>query len=200
MAEIETVTQSEERQLVVFDLGGEVYGVDINSVREIIRMQAITRVPNAPEFVEGIINLRGKVIPIIDLRKRFSLEIGEETAETRIVVVDIAGEDIGVTVDAVTEVMRIASDAVEPTGDLIATDDSYYIEGIANLGESLIILLDLDKVLSKEHRTSVLKARDQAVEANEAAAASKEEGEDGEKGATKGATKSKRVAATAGTK
>jgi len=159
----------EERQLVVFDLGGEVYGVDINTVREIIRVQEITHVPNAPEFVEGVINLRGKVIPIVDLRKKFSLEEGEESKENRIVVVDIAGEDIGVMVDAVAEVMRLPSDSVEPTADLIATDDSYYIEGIANLGERLIILLDLEKVLSKEQRTAVQSAHKAVVQVQEAA-------------------------------
>ena len=158
----------EERQLVVFDLGGEVYGVDINTVREIIRVQEITHVPNAPEFVEGVINLRGKVIPIVDLRKKFSLEEGEESKENRIVVVDIVGEDIGVMVDAVAEVMRLPSDSVEPTGDLIATDDSYYIEGIANLGERLIILLDLEKVLSKEQRTALKSANKVVAQAQEA--------------------------------
>lgn len=159
MAETETLTQSEERQLVVFDLAGEVYGVDIGTVREIIRMQEITHVPNAPDFVEGVINLRGKVIPIVDLRKRFTLAASEQTKDSRIVVVDIAGEDIGVTVDGVREVMRLPADSIEKTSDVITTENSYYIEGIANLGERLIIMLDLDKVLSKEERAALTQAK-----------------------------------------
>ena len=96
-----------ERQLVVFDLNEEAYGVDISQVREIIRMQEITRVPRAPEFIEGVINLRGKVIPVVDLRARFSMPGTERTDEHRIVVVDVDGQDIGMVVDAVTEVSRI---------------------------------------------------------------------------------------------
>lgn len=148
-----------ERQLVVFDLASEAYGVDIGTVREIIRLQEITHVPNAPDFVEGVINLRGKVIPVVDLRKRFGVAVGEQTAESRIVVVDIAGEDIGVMVDAVAEVLRIAADSVESAASIITTADSYYILGIAKLGEQLIILLDLEKVLSQEEKVALLDAR-----------------------------------------
>ncbi len=83
--------QGVERQLVVFDLAGEVYGVSIETVREIIRMQAVTYVPDAPDFVEGVINLRGRVIPVVDVRKRFGLTVTEATAESRVVVVDIGG-------------------------------------------------------------------------------------------------------------
>ena len=139
-----------ERQLVVFDLAKQHYGVDIGTVREIIRMQEITHVPDAPDFVEGLINLRSKVIPVIDLRKRFGLEAGEETKETRIVVVDIAGENIGVIVDAVNEVMRISENTIEEASELVTTEHSYYMEGIAKLGDKLLILLDLNRVLSQE--------------------------------------------------
>ena len=103
-----------EQQLVSFDLATESYGVDIGAVREIIRLQEITNVPRTPEFVEGVINLRGKVIPVVDLRKRFGLPVGDQSAENRIVVVDIGGQDIGVIVDAVNEVLRIFTDSVEP--------------------------------------------------------------------------------------
>lgn len=158
MTDTDTII-NQERQLVVFDLAAESYGVDIGTVREIIRVQEITHVPNAPDFVEGVINLRGKVIPVVDLRKRFSLQVGEQTAESRIVVVDIAGEDIGVMVDAVAEVLRITGDSVEAAASIITTADSYYILGIAKLGERLIILLDLDKVLSQEEKLALLDAR-----------------------------------------
>ena len=96
-------TAQTEKQLVVFDLASEGYGVDIGAVREIIRMQEITRVPRSPEFVEGVINLRGKVIPVIDLRKRFGLVVAEQTKDNRIVVVDIGKQDLGVIVDAVSD-------------------------------------------------------------------------------------------------
>lgn len=136
-----------ERQLVVFDLAGEAYGVNIGTVREIIRMQAVTHVPETPDFVEGVINLRGRVIPVVDLRKRFALATSEHTSDSRIVVVDIAGHDIGVIVDAVTEVLRVAGSSIESASALITTEDSYYMDGIAKIGDRLLILLDLDRVL-----------------------------------------------------
>ena len=154
---------SEERQLVVFDLASEAYGVDIGAVREIIRLQEITRVPSTPEFVEGIINLRGKVIPVVDLRRRFGLPIGEQTKESRIVVVDIGGRDTGVMVDAVAEVLRIASSSVEPTSSVITTSDSGYLLGIAKVEDRLIILLDLESVLSEEEKSLLSDSMEQAA-------------------------------------
>ena len=148
------VTQGEE-QLVVFDLAAETYGVDIGAVREIIRMQDITKVPRTPEFVEGIINLRGSVIPVLDLRKRFSLPVAEQNKDNRIVVVDIGGQDIGVIVDAVTEVLRIAGDSVMPPSAVITTADSTYLLGIAKVESRLIILLELERVLSEQERTTL---------------------------------------------
>lgn len=140
--------QGDERQLVVFTLASEVYGVDIGAVREIIRMQSITFVPDSPVFVEGVINLRGRVIPVLDLRARFSLAVSDTTAETRIVVVHVDEEDIGMIVDSVTEVLSVPLDSIEPPSGLVTTDQSYYMDGIANLDDRLLILLDLDKVLS----------------------------------------------------
>jgi len=139
-----------EKQLVLFELGGEIYGVDISAVFEIIRMQAITRVPKAPFFVEGVINLRGKVIPIVDMRKRFGLPKAEQNKDNRIMVVDSGGQNIGIIVDAVTEVLRISSDSVEPPSDIIVTAAADYLLGIANRDGNMIILLDLQRVLSKE--------------------------------------------------
>ena len=148
-------TAHAEEQLVVFDLASEVYGVNIGAVREIIRIMDITRVPKTPEFVEGIINLRGKVIPVVDLRRRFSLPVSEENKENRIVVVDIGGQDIGVVVDAVTEVLRISSDLVEPPSSVITTADSAFLLGIAKLDDRLIILLDLERVLTDHERAEL---------------------------------------------
>lgn len=141
-------TMVTEKQLVVFDLSAEAYGVDIGSVREIISMQDITKVPETPAFVEGIIDLRGKVIPVVDLRKKFGLPEVERDKDNRIVVVDIAGQDIGVVVDAVNEVLRVPSNSVEPPSSIITTVDSEYLLGIAKLEDYLIILLDLERLLS----------------------------------------------------
>jgi purine-binding chemotaxis protein CheW len=147
----------EERQLVVFTLAEEHYGVDIGTVREIIRMQSITKVPKTPKFVEGVINLRGKVIPVIDLRIRFDLPSGEEDKDSRIVVLDIDGQDIGAIVDAVTEVLRIPADCVEPPSSVITSVESEYLLGIAKLSSRLIILLDVEEVLSSKEKAQLSK-------------------------------------------
>ena len=141
-----------ENQLVVFKLADENYGIDIASVESIIKLQAITRVPHAPEFVEGVINLRGTVIPVMDLRKRFGLPYGKETNETRIVVVELNGLTVGMIVDAVTEVLRVPDEAIEPPSALVATLDAAFITGIAKVGQRLVIILDLTKVLSHEEQ------------------------------------------------
>ena len=137
-----------ERQLVVFELAFEHFGVDIAAVESIIKMQPITSVPHAPEFVEGVINLRGSVLPVIDLRKRFNLAGEEITKNSRIVVVSMEGVKIGMIVDAVSEVLRVPEDAVEPPPPMVTSVDTSFITGIAKLGEKLVILLDLPRVLS----------------------------------------------------
>ena len=139
-----------EIQLVVFDLASEHYGVDISDVREIMRMQNITKVPGAVSYVEGVINLRGKVLPVLDLRKRLGLKVAEQTEESRIVVVDIADGEVGVIVDAVTEVLRVPNASIEPPSSMVAQGNSDYLRGIAKLTDRLIILLDLNKLLSSK--------------------------------------------------
>ena len=156
-------SNSNERQLVVFRLADEDYGLNIETVREIIRLQAVTYVPDSPDFVEGLINLRGSVTPVVELRKRFGVELTEATSQTRIVVVDIGGENIGIIVDEVSEVLRISEDAIEPTSAVITTEDSYYIDGIAKLGDRLLILLDLERVLSVADRESLTDAKQAAA-------------------------------------
>ncbi len=155
---VENANASTEMQLVVFDLASEFYAVDIGDVREIIRMQTITRVPGAPPFVEGVINLRGKVIPVVDLRKRLELNVKEQTNESRIVWITIHDQDVGVIVDAVTEVLRIPLSLIEPPSFMVTTVDSDYLRGIAKLESRLIILLDLTKVLSVIERQQLLGA------------------------------------------
>lgn len=143
---------SEVEQLVVFDLAGEQYGVNIQVVQEIIRMQNITRVPKTHDFVEGIINLRGKVIPVLDLRKRFSLTISEVNAETRIVVIEISGVIIGMIVDAVQEVLRIPQSSIEPPSPIVANIDSDFIKGVGKLEDRLIIILDVNRIFTSQER------------------------------------------------
>ena len=139
---------SREEQLVVFRLGREAYGVDIGQVQGIERMQPITKVPHTPNFVEGVINLRGQVTPVITLRTRFGLETTENTKETRIVVVRMEEAWVGLVVDAVEGVLRITSDQVEPPSELVTTVEAEYLRGIAKVEDSLLILLDLKKILS----------------------------------------------------
>jgi purine-binding chemotaxis protein CheW len=144
-----------EVQLVVFQLGKEYYGVDIHQVQEIIRFQSPTKVPGAPSFVEGVINLRGRVIPIIDLRKRFRLSEKEVTKDTRVIVVEVAPHTVGMVVDAVDEVLRISEDKIEPPSPLIASIQEEYIQGVGKLEDKLVIILDLQKVLSKEEKAKL---------------------------------------------
>lgn len=143
-----------EKQLVVFSLGAESYGVPIGAVREIIKTQEITHVPGAPDFVEGVVNLRGKVIPVVDLRKRLGIAAIGRNGDNRIVVVDGGGEDIGMIVDTVTEVMRVPAASVEPLAAIVSSADTDYALGIAKLENRLIILLDLGRALSEAEKTS----------------------------------------------
>jgi purine-binding chemotaxis protein CheW len=124
--------------------------VDILKVQEIIRMMEITKVPKAPDFVEGVINLRGNVIPIVDLRKRFGLETRDRDKNTRTIVIEINNMIVGFIVDAVSEVLRIPADTVEPPPPVVAGLEAEYISGVGKLEDRLLILLDLDRLLSSE--------------------------------------------------
>jgi purine-binding chemotaxis protein CheW len=145
----------EEIQLVVFSLGQEVYAVDIALVKEIIQMQAITRVPGTPPSVEGVINLRGTVIPIVDLRKRFKLARLERDKDTRIVIVICKGQEVGVIVDSVAQVLRVPVDSIEGSANLFKEDQLNHIQAIVKLENQLVILLDIDQVLSREEVSAV---------------------------------------------
>lgn len=133
-------------QLVTFHLGREEFGVDILRVQEINRMVEITKVPQAPHYCEGVINLRGKVIPVIDIRKKFEMDVEEWTKNTRIIVCDVEGSVIGMIVDAVEEVLRIPSSTIEPAPEIVTTVNSDYIKGVAKLEERLLIFLDISKI------------------------------------------------------
>ena len=142
-------------QLVTFSIGSEEFGVDILKVIEIIRTMEITKVPKAPAFVEGVINLRGLVIPIIDLRRRFGLAEKAGDSDTRIIVIEINGMSVGFVVDSVSEVLRIPANTVEPAPPVVAGVNSDYISGVGKLEDRLLILLDLDKLLSADDLESL---------------------------------------------
>ncbi len=148
MSEAIETQKDDDLQIVTFRVGEEEFSVSILKVQEIIRMSEITKVPRSPEFVEGVINLRGKVIPVIDLRKRFGLPTAERTSDTRTIVVDCEGKVVGLIVDSVTEVLRLSQSTVEPPPDIVGGVDSEYISGVGKLEDRLVILLDIDKVLS----------------------------------------------------
>jgi purine-binding chemotaxis protein CheW len=156
-------TVVQEKQLVVFNIGSEAYAVDISMVREIIQLQTVTRVPGTPLSIEGVINLRGAVIPIVDLRKRFQLEKVERNKETRIVVVECKGQEVGVIVDSVAQVLRVPVEAIEAASSVFSEGDLEHLLGIVKLQERLVILLDMDQVLTKQELTSLqsLKRKDQ---------------------------------------
>lgn len=139
-----------EEQLVTFGLGSEEFGIDIMLVQEIIRIPPITRVPKAPSYVEGVINLRGNVIPVVSLRNRFGMEPAEETDLCRIIVLQVHNKVFGIRVDAVTEVLRLDTDSIEPPPPVALGMDSHYIRGVGKIGERLLILLDLDQIMGGE--------------------------------------------------
>jgi purine-binding chemotaxis protein CheW len=151
-------------QLVTFNLGNEEYAVDILKVQEINRMKEITRVPNSPQYVEGVINLRGKVIPVANLRSRFGLEEKENDEHSRIMIMDIQGITMGLVVDAVSEVLRIPLETVEPTPPMASNISSEFIKGIAKLDERLIILLDMDRLLGKTDEADMIESTTLAIE------------------------------------
>jgi purine-binding chemotaxis protein CheW len=149
----ETKAQTEELlQLVSFNIGQEEFGLGIQSIQEINRMVDITRVPNSPEFVSGVINLRGKVIPIINLRKRFGFPPKENDRNTRIIVVELGNMVVGFVVDAVSEVLRIPKSITEPPPSIVAGIGSEYITAVAKLENRLLILLDLERILKDKEK------------------------------------------------
>ncbi len=137
-------------QLVSFRIDNEEYGVDILKVQEINRMLEITKVPNAPDFIEGVVNLRGKIIPVVNLRKRLNMETIEASSTTRIIVVEVLETTVGFIVDEVHEVLRIPTNITEAPPSIVAGTRSEFIKSVAKLDDRLLILLDLEKILRLE--------------------------------------------------
>jgi purine-binding chemotaxis protein CheW len=149
-----------ELQIVGFRIGNETYGVRIGAVREIVRVPEITAVPSAPDTVEGVINLRGKIIPVMDLRKRFGLTEIRPDKKNRILVVELENKLLGLIVNSASEVLKISPSDIEAPGSVFADGESGYVTGVGKLSGRLIILLDISKLL---HRPE-LKRLEEAAE------------------------------------
>jgi purine-binding chemotaxis protein CheW len=134
-------------QLVGFRIGEETYGVQIGSVREIVRVPEITSVPNAPELIEGVINLRGRIIPVMDLRKRFGSSSIQADKKNRILVVELENRLLGLIVSSASEVLKIPPSEIEPPGAVFAEGESSYVTGVGKLKGRLVILLDIARLL-----------------------------------------------------
>ena len=140
-------------QLVSFNLDSEEYGVEVLKVREIIRMPSITKMPNAPGYLDGIINLRGKVIPIVSMRRKFCLMESENNNHTRIMIMDVGGELMGFVVDSVSEVLRISSSEIQPPPVVVSGGvDQECLVGVVNRADRLLVMLDLERILSGDEK------------------------------------------------
>ncbi|HUJ77351.1 MAG TPA: chemotaxis protein CheW [bacterium] len=155
--------RGELRQFISFSVGDEEYGLELLRVKEVIRVREITWLPKAPSFVKGIINLRGDVIPIIDLRDKFGLESREQTAQTRVIVVEVEGRLMGMVVDSASQVVRIPADQIEPPPPVMGGLSQDFINGVGKLDDKLIILLNVDAILNSEELVALSTVETTAV-------------------------------------
>jgi purine-binding chemotaxis protein CheW len=155
-APAEAAATAAGQQILTFSLGAETYGVEILRVQEIRGFSAVTRIPQSPPHVLGVLNLRGSVVPIVDLRMRFSLAEVAYTALTVIIVLSVEGgsgrRNFGLVVDGVSDVMDLAADAVRPTPDFGSQVNTDFIRGLATLGDSMVMLLDIDRLIGDDLR------------------------------------------------
>jgi len=162
--------RGELRQFISFSVGDEEYGLELLRVKEVIRVREITWLPKAPSFVKGIINLRGDVIPIIDLRDKFGLEAKEATAMTRVIVVEVEGKLMGMVVDSASQVVRIPVDQIDPPPPVFGGVSQDFITGVGKIDDKLIILLNSDAILTAEERTQLGSLHEQEPQGNQAGA------------------------------
>ncbi|ADD68198.1 CheW protein [Denitrovibrio acetiphilus DSM 12809] len=146
---------AEYKQYVNLLLNDEKYGIDIMDIKEILRMLDITKVPKAPSFVEGIINIRGKVIPIVDLRKKMGIPANEFTNSSRIIVVNLNGKQVGFIVDQVEEVLRVDGDLVDKAPAASTSVDNRYIKGVARLQTGMVIILDVHEIFGRNEASAL---------------------------------------------
>jgi len=146
---------SDFNQIISFRVGAEDYGLELANVKEVIRMRDVTWLPKAPPFIKGIINLRGKVIPIVDLRCKFGLESAEQTAATRVIVVEVKEKLMGMVVDSASQVMRVPTDQIDPPPLVVGYLSREYISGVAKLDDKLVILMDIKRIFTAEEAAAV---------------------------------------------
>lgn len=151
----------EMEQYVTFTIGNEVYGVEVLKVQEIIGMTQITHMPNSMRFMKGVINLRGSVVPVVDMRLKLEMEEQEYTKFTVILIIEVKGTLVGIIVDAVSDVVGLPLSSIQETPHFSANIDTDYIKGIAKKAEQLIIVLDVDRILSSEELERLDKSRDE---------------------------------------
>jgi len=144
-----------EKQYVIFKLGNEEYGVNIVNVKEISEFKESVKIPNTPKFIDGIINLRGDITLIINLKKRFNLEENGTNSDTRIIVINIKNKQVGFVVDEASQVIRIRDEDIEPAPDLIAGVDRKYISGVGKLEDKIVLLLDLEYILTDDEKEKI---------------------------------------------
>jgi len=154
-----------EIQAVGFRIGRETYGLPISMVREIVRVPEITSVPDAPDYIEGVINLRGRIIPVVDLRKRFGDKTGESNKKNRIVVVEMNGRAIGLIVNSASEVLRIPPSDIEAPHNVFPEGELDYVTGVGKLKGRLVIMLDLNRMLRRGELRGLSEAADATVAA-----------------------------------
>jgi len=147
-----------EVQLVLFMMSGSEFGIEIRQVREINRVVDITKVPKAPDFLEGIMNLRGRIIPVVDLKKRFKLPAAETTAQTRIMIAEVGEQLVGLWVDRVTEVLKVPRAVIAPAPPMVLTIAGEYLSGILETKGRLVILLNLPRILKLEEIRALAEA------------------------------------------
>jgi len=146
---------TELKQLIGFTVGAEEYGLELLQVKEVIRMRPITWLPKAPSCVKGIINLRGDIIPIIDLRDRFGMQPQQQTATTRVVVVEVEGRPVGMVVDSASQVVRVPADQFDPPPEALGEASRDFITAVAKMGEKLIIMIDAARIITGEEMSQI---------------------------------------------
>ncbi len=149
------MTKEGETQLVVFVLASEEFACNIADVREVLKMIRVTPLPRSLDFVEGVINLRGEVIPVIDLRKRFNLPAVERTDESRIIIVEVEERMVGLTVDSVSEVIRLSNKQIQEAPNQVAGEQTNLIMGVGKIDERMLIILNLERILTSEEQIAL---------------------------------------------
>lgn len=142
-------------QLACFKVGEERYAADIMSIKEIILCRKVTRIPSAPDFIEGVINLRGKVIPVIAMRKRLGLTPAEPGGTARIIIIRVLDKDVGIIVDSVLKVLRVGKGEMQPSPRIAKGVESEYLKGIVKDGDELVLLLDMEKILTTSEKVGL---------------------------------------------